>query len=631
MNYKEFFAIDNKSGKKCRESYLRKNHPDIMDSIIKYSTEHFMSDLPFNEQIWYFINNVKIKTKCLNCGSEVRFRNLNEGYSIFCSSKCGVNHDRTKLKTKQTNLDKYGVDSPMKLNAFKDKIKQTNLDKYGVDSYSKTIEFKDKIKQTNLDKYGVENTFQYEQFKDKTKQTNLDKYGVDSPMKLNVFKDKIKQTNLDKYGVENTFQCEQFKDKIKQTNLDKYGVEYIGSSKFIIEKRKQTNLDKYGVENTFQYEQFKDKTKQTNLDKYGVEYIGNSKFIIEKRKQTSLTNLINQLVNVKFINFEGEKLKFNCVKNHEFLIHRDLIIQRKRFDLDICTICNPIGTHTSQSENKVLKFIEELDISLEKGTRKVIPPLELDMYIPSHNIAIEYDGLYWHSDKFIINDYHLNKTELCEKQGIRLIHIFEDEWVHKQDIVKSRLSNILGLTPNKIYGRKCVIKEVSPKDSKEFLDNNHIQGNVNSSVKLGLYYNDELVSIMTFGGLRKSMGSKSKEGSYELLRFCNKLESTVIGGADKLLKYFIKTHKPIEIISYADRRWSQGGLYDNLGFTFTHNSLPNYYYVIGTKREYRFKYRKDVLVKEGFDPTKTERQIMIDRNIYRIYDCGNKKYVLKLN
>jgi hypothetical protein len=187
--------------------------------------------------------------------------------------------------------------------------------------------------------------------------------------------------------------------------------------------------------------------------------------------------------------------------------------------------------------------------------------------------------------------------------------------------------NILGLTPIKIYGRKCVIKEVSPKDSKLFLDTNHIQGNVNSSIKLGLYYNDELVSIMTFGKGRIIMGGDSNQ--YELLRFCNKLDTTVIGGADKLLKNFIKIYKPIEIISYADRRWSQGGLYDKLGFEFVHDSKPNYFYIISKKREYRFKYRKDVLVKEGFDSSKSERQIMKERCIYRIYDCGNKKYIIK--
>ena len=289
--------------------------------------------------------------------------------------------------------------------------------------------------------------------------------------------------------------------------------------------------------------------------------------------------------------------------------------------------CPNCSNSISNDEKDVSFFIESLGIQIEENNRTILNGKELDIYIPLHNLAIEYNGLYWHSEEYISSDYHLNKTIECEKKGIQLIHIFEDEWLYKQDIVKSRLSNILGLTPNKIYGRKTQIREVSSKDAKLFLTNNHIQGNVNSSIKLGLYYNDELVSLMTFGKGRVMMGGDSNQ--YELLRFCNKLNTTVIGGADKLLKHFITKHNPKEIISYADRRWSQGGLYEKLSFDFVHDSKPNYFYIINKKREYRFKYRKDVLIKEGFDSTKTEHQIMLDRGISRIYDCGNKKYIFK--
>ena len=178
------------------------------------------------------------------------------------------------------------------------------------------------------------------------------------------------------------------------------------------------------------------------------------------------------------------------------------------------------------------------------------------------------------------------------------------------------------MTPERIYARKCQIKEVTHIDSKKFLNMNHIQGQLNSSIRLGLYLDDELVSLMTFGGLRKALGTSQKDGSYELLRFCNKLNTTVIGGANKLLKNFINLYKPKEIISYADRRWSIGNLYIKLGFDLNHYSQPNYFYVINDKRNNRFNYRKDVLIKEGFDKNKTEHEIMLERKIYRIYDSG---------
>lgn len=286
-----------------------------------------------------------------------------------------------------------------------------------------------------------------------------------------------------------------------------------------------------------------------------------------------------------------------------------------------CLKCSNNGG-PSIIEKELKDFIKSLNIEIVTNTKKIISPLELDIFIPSHNIAIEFNGLYWHNEIYKDNDYHLNKTQLCEEKGIQLIHIFEDEWLDKQDIVKSRLKNILGLTSNKIYARKCIIKEVSSKDTKKFVNDNHIQGNVNSKYCFGLYHNDELVSVMTFS---KRPMINNKE--FELLRFCNKLNTTVVGGANKLLQHFIKTYQPKEIISYADRRWSRGNLYEKLGFKFTHNSKPNYSYVIGKNRENRFKYQKHKLIKEGYDSNKSEHNIMLERGIYRIYDCGNKVYL----
>jgi hypothetical protein len=340
-------------------------------------------------------------------------------------------------------------------------------------------------------------------------------------------------------------------------------------------------------------------------------------FINESKK---LNNDIYDYSLVEYIN-ATEKVKIICSEHGEFEQTPNNHLSKKNK-------CPKCALKYNLSQESVDTFLKTLNIETELNNRVILNGKELDIYIPSHKIAIEYNGLYWHSEEYISSNYHLIKTIECEKQGIQLIHLFEDEWLHKQDIVKSRLMNLLGLTSDKIYGRKTEVKEVSSKDSKEFLITNHIQGSVNSKIKLGLYHDNELVSLMTFGGLRKSMGVVGIDNQYELLRFCNKLNTSVIGGADKLLKHFVKIYNPIEIISYADRRWSQGGLYEKLGFTFTHDSKPNYWYVIGSNREYRFKYRKDVLVREGYDQSKTEHQIMLDRGINRIYDCGNKKYTL---
>ena len=222
----------------------------------------------------------------------------------------------------------------------------------------------------------------------------------------------------------------------------------------------------------------------------------------------------------------------------------------------------------------------------------------------------------------------MNKTILCNEQGYHLLHIFEDEWINKTEIVKSIIKNQLGIIENKIFARKCNIVEVNSSESKRFLEENHIQGHVNSAIKLGLEFNGELVALMTFGSLRKSLGQSAKSGDYELLRFCCKLNTIVIGGASRLFKHFVVLNNPQNIISYANRRYFCGNIYKNLGMDFVGESNPNYFYYNGKDliRENRFKYRKSELVSQGFDGNSTEREIMENRGYYRIYDCGTFKY-----
>jgi hypothetical protein len=245
--------------------------------------------------------------------------------------------------------------------------------------------------------------------------------------------------------------------------------------------------------------------------------------------------------------------------------------------------------------------------------------------VPKHNLGIEFDGLYWHSEYFMDSDYHLNKTKECEKLGINLIHIFEDEWLYNRPIVESIITNKLNLISNKVYARKCELKEVGDSVSKKFLNENHIQGGeCKNSVRLGLYYEEVLVSLMTFSRGRISLGGSVDE--WELVRFCNKINYNIVGGASKLFSYFLKIQKPNKIISYSDIRIFDGKLYSTLGFNKIHESKPNYWYVLENKRYHRFAYRKNVLVKQGFDKDKTEKQIMFNSGYYRIYDCGHIRW-----
>lgn len=234
---------------------------------------------------------------------------------------------------------------------------------------------------------------------------------------------------------------------------------------------------------------------------------------------------------------------------------------------------------------------------------------EIDIFIKELNLGFEFNGLWWHSDNFKDKNYHLDKTIYFNERGIRIIHIWEDEWIHKNNILKSQIKNILKRTDNRIYSRKCYIKEVDYRTAKLFLNNNHIQGNVNSVLKLGLYHGDILVSIMTFDHFegRKKMNNNE----WNLNRFCNILNHNIIGSASKLLNFFIKNYKPERIISYADRTWSSGDLYEKLEFKRVFESRPDYKYLINGIRVHKSRYKKNESLMNKFN---------------KVWDCGKIKF-----
>lgn len=370
-------------------------------------------------------------------------------------------------------------------------------------------------------------------------------------------------------------------------------------------------------------------TPRDHLHTNGCKECGITKRI--ENRTYSIQNFINKAKEVHGDKYDYSKVEYTksnekiciiCPKHGEFW-------QIAADHLQGCG-CPKCSVRQSKAEDEIVSFIQSLNknINIIQREHKILEGKEIDIYLPDYKIGIEYNGLVWHNEKYI-NDkyYHLIKTEECNKKGIRLIHIFEDEWLFKKDIIKSRLSSILNEIKNKIYARKCEIKIVDSKISMQFLQNNHIQGKCKAKYHFGLYYNNELVSLMTFGKTRQMKKyNDDYDNTWELLRFCNKLNTSVVGGASKLLKYFINIAHPHKIISYADKRWSDGNLYEKLGFIHTHDSKPNYFYVIGQHRENRFKYRKGELVKKGFSSDKSEHEIMKEQGFYRIYDCGTMVY-----
>ena len=409
--------------------------------------------------------------------------------------------------------------------------------------------------------------------------------------------------------------------------------------------REETSILKYGVSNIAQLNETQNKIKNTCNLKYGVDYYTQSEDLKNKYKNKEIETWYNKHIqNKEFLNkeyIEEHFIKDDILKYEEFMTffniqsYSTVYLILNEFDIKL----KKIG-HKSKYETHIVDFLNNMtNLDIVENDRSIISPNEIDITIPNNNLGVEFNGLYWHSygknntninqgDKYFQQNRHLEKTQAFEalSKDHKLFHIFENEWINPvtQDIWKSMISNRLGKS-KPVYARKCIIKELDSKTSNEFIEANHIQGIRNAKVKLGLYYDNELISVMTFG---KPLDNNSIY-EYELIRFCNKKYINVIGGASKLLKYFERNYKPKSLISYANRRWSKGDLYHKLGFTLSNISGPNKFIIKGNKLYNRLGFQKHKLenILESFDSSLSADENIINNNYGLIWDCGNYVFV----
>ena len=367
---------------------------------------------------------------------------------------------------------------------------------------------------------------------------------------------------------------------------------------------------------------------KSHLKGAGCKHCRNTREYSNEKFIELSNNYYNNLYDYSKTEYKGshEKIIATCKKHGDFEVLAYQHLQGAG-----CQKCSS-ENNISKNEKDINDFIvEECGFKTIQTSRDIIPPLELDIYIPEKKIAIEYHGLYWHSEKRLrgVNPkiYHLNKLILSIQKNIRLIQIFEDEYIYKKEIVLNRLKHMLGIYERKIGGRQVFIKEISSEEKNDFLNTYHIQGKDNSSIKLGAFLNDELISVMTFGKTRIALGNKTE--GFELIRFATKFGVLGQGIASKLFNHFVKNYNPKNIITYSDKRWNTGNLYKQLGFEYSHTSNPNYWYIIKNKRLHRFGFRKSVLNERlnFFNPKLTEGENMLNNGYDRIWDCGNDVYI----
>lgn len=317
--------------------------------------------------------------------------------------------------------------------------------------------------------------------------------------------------------------------------------------------------------------------------------------------------------------YSGSKLKtvFTCREGHDFSMRPNDLINKGR-----CPKCVNNGSSSYQIE--IEEFLSE-KVSYLISRAKLRNSKELDILLPEYDLAIEFNGLYWHRENAISKNAHLEKLNYCKTIGLKLIQIFEDEWIERKDIVKSRLINLINQS-NKVPARKTIVKEVSIPNAKNFVDTYHIQGYVPSRINIGLYLHDDMVAIASFGDLR--FNNEQKEHEYELLRFCSK--GNVVGGFSKILSYFTKKYSPKRILSYSDKRWSEGNLYKKTGFTWTGESSPAESWCKNQVRLSRFQTMKHKLKSwPKYSDDKTAEQILIENGWYRVWDCGCDRWEMK--
>ncbi len=414
-------------------------------------------------------------------------------------------------------------------------------------------------------------------------------------------------------------------NKRAETKKQRYGED----QKEIVEKRTKTNQLKYGVDYPLQNKTIRQQTLDTQENNGGIGFRN------EKTRQKAQQTLIE-----KFGKPSGNAYVSNDIVA---LITKDYLIEQHHNNkLSLSFIADLVGTsvsflrskmneynletrryHTSSLERVIQDYLTQNNITFETNVRDIIK-YELDIYIPKYNLAIECDGLWFHSERFgYDNNRHLIKQQLCEEKGIRLIHLFEVDFLTKEKIF-NLLNGLLNLKP-KIFARQCEIKLVSAQDEKQFNNLHHFQNHSNSHICLGLYFNDELVQLMSFVKPRFNVHFE-----YELLRLtCGDLN--VVGGASKLFQYFIHTYKPSSIISYCNKRLFTGNVYYKLNMTFSHTTSPSYWY-FNTKQDklyHRSTFQKHKLknLLNVFDESKSEWDNMKANNYNRIWDCGTNVFV----
>lgn len=571
---------------------MQVNDKELVKKILEYPILA-NDEVSFAERIYCILNGMKERQKCKTCNrNEVTFDSKNFSYRRFCSASCGQLDPDVQKKLESTMIERHGVRRACQSKEILAKSEQTCIKKYG----RWYLGSKDCM--------------------EKSKQTFLERYGDECYANTEDFKEKSKRTCLEKYGVEYSFQSENNKNKTKETLLKEYGVEHIGSSKEIQERIHNTNMKRLGVSMPLLSKEIHNKTYISNREHRYEEFL----------KESEVEPLFSKEEFVEACITGDMLLEWRCKKcGNKFYSFMDGNAKKRLGNLVRCTKCYPKMNSISNEEKEVLAFVRKYEPKAISGCKTVLPKqLQLDIFCKDRNLAIEFDGLFWHSDydgncnKY----YHLYKTEECEKQGIQLIHIFEDEWLYKKNIVKSYIKGLLGIYERTYKISDYTIKEVPSNIAYSFLNENHIDGAIKSKINIGALVSDELIAVMTVKNL--------KNGEYLITRFSKKIGVDIEDCFERMLKFFEETYSPKTVKCSLDRRWHIEKELDGNGFQLAEKTPPKFDWTDKKKRImwYQIADKRHISkLLPDYDLSKTVAENMFAAGYSRIWDCGKLVFV----
>lgn len=533
-------------------------------------------------------NRTKVYVRCDYCGREF----MREKRQIVVSNKI-INKDScgskpcTKKKKEEGSVKLYGSSNYFTSKSFAEKSKAKNLEKYGSETYFSSEDFIKKRKKTLVEKYGVESPLQCEEIKKKQRQTCLEIYGNENFAKTDLHLEKIKKKSMEKYGCEYPMQSEEVKKKRDETCLAKYGKKSFTQTEDYWSQRTDTCLERYGVEHPHQNESIRQKMVDTLIERYGVD----------------------------------------CFAKHESFKQKYYDTCMEKYGVK-SPLCLPENRPSLKQQNEIRDWLNSFGYNFNNDF-SVLGNQELDIYDADQKIAIEFCGIFWHAEEsFSPKDrsYHHSKWMKCKDKNIQLLTIFDDEWNLKNEICRSMILSKLGIFETRIQARKCETKEITKEEMCDFCESHHLQGaNKLSDACFGLFHEGELVGVADMGRHHRRKNIKTTV----LTRLCFKRGLQVLGGSGKLFKTCVEwcSKNGIEkIISWSDNRYSDGSVYEKLGFNKSGELPPDYQYVNMKNPKKRISKQSQSKKKSQCPPNMTELEWANSRGLSRIWDCGKIRW-----